>query len=130
MVRCDTSEELEMEVALLIIAAALNYLGLSYLAMSQNRHWKAITATSHYPSEEQRFVLRVWGYGLTLLSLAFMIGIYELSFGALSWVMLQAPLAIAASFTISGRPRSLMPAAKVALVFKPKPNARRPNSSD
>lgn len=105
------------DIALPALSIALNYFGLSFLALSQNRHWRAVTATSGSLASGQKYALRTLGYGLLISVLAVLILDAGLNFGVLSWVMFQAPLAMVVSFTLTWRPQLLRPVSKFMLLL-------------
>lgn len=93
-----------MESALLLIALSLTaYLGFALLAVSQARHWRAVSGTAE-PPPAVKIVLRVFGAGCLLMALGLALLRDGPSFGALLWATVISLAALAVAFTLSWRP--------------------------
>lgn len=107
------------ESILPVLAIALNYLGLHFLALSQNRHWHKVMATSVSLTFSQKITSRMLGYGLLVSALVILILDNGFNFGTLSWVILQAPLAMAVSLILAWRAELLRPISRAMLLRPP-----------
>lgn len=88
------------------------YLGLALLALSQDRHWRAVGGVR--PPGRATVVLgRIAGYALLLASLAVLLLRDGAGFGALLWSCLLMAAAFAVTATLTWRARWLRPLARI-----------------
>lgn len=88
------------------------YLGLALLALSQDRHWRAVGGAR--PVGRPTVVLvRVVGYVLLLASLAVLLVRDGAGFGALLWSCLLMAAAFVVTATLTWRARWLRPLARI-----------------
>ncbi|MFO6431620.1 DUF3325 domain-containing protein [Erythrobacter sp. W302b] len=96
--------------ALLFTCAMLTAIaGCACLALSQERHWKAVSGTAPHA----RRTLRVAGWAQLGLSLASCILCDGASFAALLWPLLVMLAALVMAAVLTWRPRLLHPLARL-----------------
>lgn len=98
-----------MSLGLLAAAALATSLGCACLALSQDRHWKTVTAAPRRPA----LPLRLAGFALLGSSLAACIARDGGGFAALMWPLLFAAGALATAALLTWRPAALRPVARV-----------------
>lgn len=93
---------------LLLFGAFLTTLiGMGWLALAMNAHWKQVRKGS--PSAITVIVLRSLGGSALFLALLLCLGVDHASMASLVWVMLLAISATSIAFILSWRPRLLAP---------------------
>jgi hypothetical protein len=107
-----------MTAALFLAAAFTAWLGCACLALSQERHWKAVTGGAPPRTKS----LRITGWLLVAASLALCIARDGGSFAALMWPLLLAGGALATAALLTWRPAWLRP---LAWAFGPR-TSRKP----
>jgi hypothetical protein len=94
------------ESAILALAFAGNFVGMTYLALAMKPHWDQTRAPDSYPAGRARTLRRsggvAFGISLVLCALA-----DHASMAALVWVMTLTAAALAVTFTLAYRPRWL-----------------------
>jgi hypothetical protein len=98
-----------VSAALLLAAALAAWLGCAGLALSQHRHWKAVTGGA----PPRRMSARIAGWVLVVASLGLCIARDGGSFAALTWPLLLAGSALATAALLSWCPALLRPLARV-----------------
>lgn len=96
-----------MNLLLLIIACVAAFLGWACLALSQERHWQAVTSISSPPNVSLRRV----GSFLIMLSGLLVLARDGLSFGVLFWPLLLGATALFLPAILAWRPSLLRPLA-------------------
>ncbi len=105
-----------MTGALLLIAVVLiAYLGFALLAISQTRHWRAVSETVE-PGRVGKLALRVAGGVWLFLALCLALFRDGPSFGALLWSTAISLAAAAVAFTLTWCPALLRPLTAMATV--------------
>ncbi len=99
-------------VSLLPASIVVLYLGLALLALSQDRHWRAIGATRPL-GRPSVVVVRIAGYGPLPASLAVVLVREGTGFAALLWSCLLMAVAFAVTATPTWRARWLRPLARI-----------------
>lgn len=99
-----------MSVLPVILAAVCAFAGCALLALSQPRHWQAVTGSATIPPRSSRRL----GGGLVLASLVTCIWRDGASFAALLWPLLLMAGALGVSAVLAWRPASLRPLARLA----------------
>jgi hypothetical protein len=92
------------EALWLLLAAALSFSGMAWLALAMDVHWGQVM---HLPAEQahvQRRTLRGTGTGALLLSLLACLVADRPSMAALVWIMLLAGSALGVAMVLSHRP--------------------------
>lgn len=98
-----------MGEALLLAAALLaNGIGLAWLALSLDSHWRQVRGSA-LPSRASVTLLRWLGGGALLVSLALCLAADHPSMAVLVWVMALAVAALGVTFTFSWRPALFQP---------------------
>lgn len=93
------------ETWLLLVAAMLNFIGMSWVALSRSVHWQQLRALSDPPVRILRLMASVaLGCGLWLCLLA-----DHASIAVLAWVMLLTGSAFSITMVLAWRPRLLAP---------------------
>lgn len=99
------------DATLTIVAALGSYLGFVFLALAQERHWRAVCAV---PARRVRAAWPVAaGLTLQLLALVLTVGAHGPSFGSLLWAVMVSSTAMAVAFTLAWQPRWLRPTAQL-----------------
>ncbi len=93
----------------LLIAVVSSVLGMGWLALAMDVHWKQVRASSLSAASATR--LRCLGGSFLLLSLCTCLAADHASMAALVWVMLLAVAALAIALVLAWRPRLLAPLA-------------------
>lgn len=98
----------EPDASMLLVAIISNIVGLAWLALSMETHWRQVRGAQ--PLTRQSVIaLRVLGaLGLTL-SLFLCLRADHVTMAPLVWVMALAAAALIVSFTLAWRPRILFP---------------------
>lgn len=94
---------------LLLLALALNAIGIAWLALAMDVHWEQVSGAPSHPPRAQR-LLRVLGAGALAVSLGLCLAADHVTMAPLVWIMGCAASAAAVAFTLSWRPRALAPA--------------------
>lgn len=91
----------------LLAACGLSFVGFSVLALSQDRHWVAVTAMKENRRQRGAYLLAV---GLTLQCLACPLMIFSqgAGFGALLWGIGMIGAAMSVAFILTWRPSWLL----------------------
>jgi len=98
--------------AVLLGAALLcTELGMGWLALAMDVHWKQLHAAN--PRSRVAARLRVLGGSALVASLAFCLAADSATMAVLVWMMLLAVSAVTIAFVLSIRPRLLAPLAAV-----------------
>ena len=105
-------------VLLLIALSSAAYLGFALLAISQARHWRAVSKAAE-PGRIGKLALRIHGGVWLLLALCLALFRDGPSFGALLWATVISMAALAVAFTLSWRPRLLWPLATLVCLVRP-----------
>lgn len=88
----------------LLVAATIScVLGLAWLALAMDVHWKQVRADQ--PAASTAKLLRVIGSLALFISLVLCLGTAHPSMASLVWVMLLAASALIVAFTFTWRPR-------------------------
>ncbi|MEM8776635.1 MAG: DUF3325 domain-containing protein [Pseudomonadota bacterium] len=88
-----------VDLIVFCLAAITALMACAFLALSQPRHWRAITGANHAPKS-----LRLAGWGSAALSLVFCILRDGGSFAALLWPLLLASGALTIAMALTYRP--------------------------
>lgn len=108
-----------MASVLFLIALFLaTYLGFALLAMSQARHWRAVSETAE-PSCTGKLALRIGGGVWLFFTLCLALFRDGPSFGALLWATVISMAALAVAFTLSWQPRLVWPLAALVCFVRP-----------
>lgn len=97
-----------LELLLVASLLVLYLLGLTCLALAQDKHWKRLIAYS----QRQAWVAPV-GWGNLALSLLLAWSYQGAAFGSLIWLLLLPPCGYALAFTLACRPQWLRPLARL-----------------
>jgi len=92
---------------LLLIAILLCVLGMAWLALAMEAHWKQVRSDN--PSEKTVRLLRYLGGASVFASLLFCLAVDHPTMASLVWIMLLAASALIVAFTFTLRPRLLAP---------------------
>ena len=92
---------------LLLVAILLCVIGMAWLALAMDTHWKQVR--SDKASEKTVRVLRYLGGTSVFASLLFCLAVDHPTMASLVWVMLLAASALIVAFTFTLRPRLLAP---------------------
>lgn len=92
---------------LLLGAFIATLIGMGWLALAMNAHWKQVFNGS--PSATTSIVLRSLGGSALFVSLLLCLSVDHASMASLVWVMLLAASAMSIAFILSWRPRLLAP---------------------
>jgi Protein of unknown function (DUF3325) len=87
--------------------------GFGWLALAMDTHWQQVRGALPLAPSRARW-LRLLGVAALGAALALCLHADTASMAALVWVMLLAGAALAVAFTLSWRPRSLAPLARMA----------------
>ncbi|RYY04634.1 MAG: DUF3325 domain-containing protein [Gammaproteobacteria bacterium] len=96
-----------MANVLLLIAILLCVLGMAWLALAMEAHWKQVR--SDKVSEKTVRLLRYLGGASVFASLLFCLAVDHPTMASLVWIMLLAASALIVAFTFTLRPRLLAP---------------------
>lgn len=100
-----------LDTALTIGAALVSYLGFVLLALTQERHWRAVCVVA------RQHIRPTWpivtGLTLQLLTLVMVLFAQGPSFGSLLWAVMISAAAMAVAFTLAWHPRWLRPIAQL-----------------
>jgi Protein of unknown function (DUF3325) len=99
-----------MKALWLLLAYAGCVAGFGWLALAMETHWQQVRGGS---PPAGRHWLRGLGAGALLLSLAACLRADHATMAALVWVMMLAAAAMTVSFSLSWRPKLLLPLALV-----------------
>lgn len=99
------------EALWLLLAAALSFSGMAWLALAMGVHWSQVMQQPAHPSGTTREGLRVLGAGALLLSLLVCLTTDRPSMAVLVWVMLLIGCAVAVAMVLSWRAHWLRPLA-------------------
>jgi len=88
---------------------ALQLLGLSCLALAQDKHWRAVMSPARRPVKNR---LRLLGWATLGLSLGLAASSQGWAFGCLIWLLSLPPAGYAVAFTLAWRARWLRPLGK------------------
>lgn len=97
-----------LELLLTTSLLVLHLLGLTCLALAQDKHWRAVKVRS----QRQSWVTPA-GWGWLSLSLLLAWAYQGAAFGSLIWLLLLPPSGFALAFTLAWRPQWLRPLARV-----------------
>lgn len=92
---------------LLLGAFLATLIGMGWLALAMNAHWKQVRNASL--SANTVIVLRSLGCSALFVSLLLCLSVDHASMASLVWVMLLATAAMSIAFILSWRPRLLAP---------------------
>lgn len=92
----------------LLAALACNTLGLAWLALAMDAHWKQVRGPQP-PAPRTVVTLRVFGALALALSLGLCLATDHASMASLVWVMALAAGALMVAFALAWRPRVLAP---------------------
>ena len=92
----------------LFAAVACNTLGLAWLALAMDAHWKQVRGPD-VPALRTVVTLRVLGALALAAALALCVAADHASMASLVWVMALAAAALMVAFTLAWRPRLLAP---------------------
>lgn len=92
---------------LLLGAFVATLLGMGWLALAMNVHWRQVR--QGLPSANTVGVLRLFGSAALVISLVLCLSVDHASMAALVWVMLLATAAMGIAFILSWRPHLLRP---------------------
>jgi Protein of unknown function (DUF3325) len=95
-----------VDAAALLGIVSTAYLAFACFALSQRRHWEAVTEGRAYPALVGR-ILRPLGAMLLALGLALAIMRDGLDYGAVLWVVVLSFAALSVALTLTWRPRAL-----------------------
>ena len=90
---------------LLLGAFLTTLVGLGWLALAMNVHWKQVYKSS--ASTAPAYALRVFGGAALIVSLLLCLRVDHASMASLVWVMLLATAAVSIAFTLTLRPHWL-----------------------
>lgn len=93
----------------LLLAAALNFSGMAWLALAMEVHWGQVLHRHAEDAQRPRRRLRALGAAALLLSLLACGAADRPSMAALVWIMLMAGSALGVAMLLSRRPRWLAP---------------------
>ncbi len=99
-----------MSLVLIVLAAASAFMGCALLALSQPRHWQAVTGALSLPPRR----LRRAGWGLILASLAACAFRDGASLAALLWPLLLMAGALGVAWLLAWRPAAFRGLARLA----------------
>jgi NaMN:DMB phosphoribosyltransferase len=99
-----------VDALLLFLALACNVTGLAWLALAMNVHWRQVRGNRSLPPRAVA-LLRTLGAVMLTVSLGLCVQVDHLSMAVLVWVMALAAAALIVAFTLSWRPRLLVPLA-------------------
>lgn len=99
------------ETLWLLLAAALSFAGMIWLALAMDVHWGQVMHQGADVPGHHRLLLRAAGTGGLLLSLLACLLADRPSMAALVWIMLLACSGFAVAMLLSRRPRWLAPLA-------------------
>lgn len=97
-----------LELLLVVTVLVLHLLGLTCLALAQDKHWKMLVV---YP-RHQTWVAPI-GWGSLVLSLLLAWVYQGMAFGSLIWLLLLPPSGLALAFILAWLPQLLWPLAKL-----------------
>jgi hypothetical protein len=109
-----------MKALLLALALAMCVLGMAWLALAMEVHWRQVRSDDVPPRPGVAHTLRVLGAAALLAALLICLRADHASMAALVWVMGLAGSALAVAFTLSWRPRVLA----VLVAWAPRPAPR------
>lgn len=92
----------------LFAAVACNTLGLAWLALAMDAHWKQVRGPQP-PARRTVLTLRVFGALALALSLGLCLSADHASMASLVWVLALAAGALMVAFTLAWRPRMMAP---------------------
>lgn len=95
------------DAAALMGIVSTAYLAFACFALSQRRHWEAVTEGRAYPALVVGRILRPLGGVLLVLSLALALTRDGLDYGSMLWVVVLSIAALAVALTLTWRPRAL-----------------------
>ncbi|MET0378471.1 MAG: DUF3325 domain-containing protein [Spongiibacteraceae bacterium] len=98
------------DALLLFLALLCNVAGLAWLALAMDVHWRQVRGDQATPPRVVP-VLRGLGAVALMVSLGLCLRVDHASMAALVWVMALAAAALVVAFTLSWRPRLLVPLA-------------------
>lgn len=93
----------------LLLAAALSFSGMAWLALAMEVHWGQVLHRHAEDAQRPRRRLRALGAAALLLSLLACGAADRPSMAALVWIMLMAGSALGVAMLLSRRPRWLAP---------------------
>jgi hypothetical protein len=96
------------EALALVAALVCSAIGLAWLALTLEPHWRQVRGAEPLPASTAR-ALRALGVLMLLLSLGLCLLADHLSMAVLVWPMLLAVAALLVAFTFTWRPRLLAP---------------------
>lgn len=94
---------------LLLLALALNAIGMAWLALAMDVHWEQVSGAPAHPPRAQP-LLRVLGAAALAVSLGLCLAADHVTMAPLVWIMGCAASAVGVAFTLAWRPRALAPA--------------------
>lgn len=100
------------DAILMIVAALSSTLGFVFLALAQERHWRAVCAAPALQRVRAAWPAAV-GLAFQLLALALTLRAQGPSFGSLLWTMLIMAAAMAVALTLAWQPKWLRPIAQL-----------------
>jgi hypothetical protein len=92
----------------LVAAAACNVVGLAWLALAMDVHWKQVRGPQA-PARRTVLILRVLGALALAASLALCLAADHATLASLVWVMTLAGAGLIVAFTLAWQPRLLAP---------------------
>ncbi len=95
------------EALWLVLAAALSFSGMAWLALAMEVHWGQVMPRPAAEAPRARLTLRVLGAAAVLLSLPACLMVDRPSMAVLVWVMLLAVAAVLVALTLAWRARAL-----------------------
>ena len=96
------------EALMLLAALASNGVGLAWLALAMDAHWRQVRGAQRL-SRRTRIMLRILGVFALALSLFICLRADHASMAPLVWVMALAAGALLVAFALAWRPRLLAP---------------------
>lgn len=101
-----------LDAGLTLLAALTSFVGFALLALSQERHWSAVSGT---PPEQRVKATWAAGPGLVAQLAALLASLHAQGpgFGSLLWAVMISAAAITVAFTLSWKPHWLKPLARL-----------------